>query len=29
MAEADLKSFLKEKINASIIHRNPLYEPLR
>jgi restriction system protein len=27
--EADLKSFLKEKINESIIHKNPLYEPLR
>jgi len=26
--ESDLKSFLKEKINASIIHKNPLFEPL-
>src|SRR6266542_399760 len=26
--EADLKTFLKEKINASIIHKNPLYNPL-
>ena len=26
--ETDLKSFLKEKINASIIHKNPFYEPL-
>ncbi len=27
--EADLKSFLKEKINAAIVHKNPFYEPLK
>jgi restriction system protein len=27
--EADLKGFLKEKINAAIVHKNPFYEPLR
>lgn len=26
--DADLKTFLKEKINASIIHKNPLHNPL-
>lgn len=26
--EADLKAFLKEKINASIIHKDPLFNPL-
>lgn len=27
--EVDLKGFLKEKIDASIIHKNPFYQPLR
>ena len=27
--ESDLKRFLKEKINAAIVHKNPFYEPLR
>lgn len=27
--ETDLKSFLKEKINAAIVHKNPFYEPLK
>lgn len=27
--EADLKSFLKEKINASILDKNPFFEPLK
>jgi restriction endonuclease Mrr len=27
--EGDIKSLLKEKINAAIVHRNPLYEPLK
>jgi len=27
--EANLKSFLKEKVNAAIVHKNPIYEPLR
>ena len=26
--EHDLKHFLKEKVNAAIIHKNPLFEPL-
>lgn len=26
--EEDLRSFLKEKIRAAIIHKNPLYKPL-
>jgi hypothetical protein len=26
--EADLKQFLRQKIEAAIIHKNPLYEPL-
>lgn len=26
--QSELKAFLKEKINASIIHKNPLFEPL-
>ena len=25
----DIKGFLKEKINAAITHKNPLYEPLQ
>jgi len=27
--EADLKQFLKDKINAAIIHKNPFFEPLK
>lgn len=27
--DADIKEFLKAKINAAITHKNPLYEPLR
>jgi restriction endonuclease Mrr len=27
--EADLNGFLKEKINAAIVHKNPFYEPFR
>lgn len=26
--ESDLKSFLKDKINAAIIHKNPFYQPI-
>ena len=26
--EADLKQFLQQKIEAAIVHKNPLYEPL-
>jgi restriction system protein len=27
--EDDLKGFLKVKINAAIVHKNPFYEPLQ
>ena len=27
--ETDIKVFLKDKINAAITHKNPLYEPFR
>src|SRR5262245_46387026 len=26
--EEDLKAFLKEKIRAAIVHKNPFYEPM-